>query len=161
MMRSGLLLPDPLKPCEFSLALFPLPPSLPASSCVFAASTFTLALARSWCPEVTSTRRALGSSETDPSTTPDIEKAHETVSTPAETVDENDPKDDVSEDAVEKDQQQQNRIKWVNYPFVFLALRSILVASRRATLAQRSDTVRFFRCSGAILAPGCILARAR
>lgn len=60
---------------------------------------------------ITSTRRALGSSETDPSTTPDIEKAHETVSTPAETVDENDPKDDVSEDAVEKDQQQQNPIR--------------------------------------------------
>ncbi len=47
-MRSGLLLPDPLKPCEFSLALFPLPPSFPASSCVFAASTFTLAFARSF-----------------------------------------------------------------------------------------------------------------
>ena len=49
---------------------------------------------------ITSTRRALGSSETDPSTTPDIEKAHETVSTPAETVDETEQKDDYQTDLI-------------------------------------------------------------
>ena len=49
-----------------------------------------------------------------------------------------------------------NKVYIIN--FVFITLSRIAVARRSATLAQRSDTVRFFRCSGAILAPGCILA---
>ena len=60
---------------------------------------------------LSSTRSVLHSVENDPYPTPDIEKTPETVSTPAETVDENEPKDDVSEDAVDKDQQQQNPIR--------------------------------------------------
>ena len=60
---------------------------------------------------LTSTRYGLPSGETDPSTTPDTEKTPETVSAPAEMADENEPKDDVSEEDVEKDQQQQNPIR--------------------------------------------------
>lgn len=77
---------------------------------------------------ITSTRRALGSSETDPSTTPDTEKTPETVSAPAEMADENEPKDDVSEEDVEKDQQQQNPIR--------LDRRTILVRTLGVDIAS-------------------------
>ncbi|MFZ1538869.1 MAG: hypothetical protein WAT23_15990 [Chromatiaceae bacterium] len=54
---------------------------------------------------ITSTRRALGSSETDPSPTPDTEKTPETVSTPAETADETEQKSDDQINVIVKESQ--------------------------------------------------------